>query len=34
MHAMNLWLWLPALFALGVATMAILFAFVNGCDKV
>jgi hypothetical protein len=31
---MNLVLWLPAMFLLGLATMALLFAFLAGCDKV
>ncbi len=31
---MNLTPWLPALFLLGLATMALLFAFLAGCEKV
>ncbi len=31
---MNLVIWLPALFLLGLAAMALLFAFLSGCDKV
>jgi hypothetical protein len=31
---MNLWIWLPALFILGAVTMAAMFAFVIGCEKV
>jgi hypothetical protein len=31
---MSLELWLPALFLLGLVTMALLFAFVVGCEKV
>jgi hypothetical protein len=31
---MNLAVWLPALLLLGLATFALLFAFVQGCDKV
>jgi hypothetical protein len=31
---MNLEVWLPALFLLGLATMALLFAFLGGCEKV
>jgi hypothetical protein len=31
---MNLWIWLPLLFALGLITMAALFAFIKGCEKV
>jgi hypothetical protein len=31
---MNLTLWLPAMFLLGLATLGLMFAFVAGCDKV
>jgi hypothetical protein len=31
---MNLAVWLPALFVLGLATMGLLFAFASGCEKV
>lgn len=31
---MSLWIWLPALFVLGVATMALMLAFLLGCEKV
>jgi hypothetical protein len=31
---MDLMFWLPCLFLLGVATMAAMFAFLVGCDKV
>jgi hypothetical protein len=31
---MNLAVWLPALFALGLVVMALLFAFVAGCARV
>jgi hypothetical protein len=34
MEPFNLAIWLPGMFLLGVATMALLFAFVVGCDKV
>lgn len=34
MTEMNLWIWLPVLFLVGAATMAALFAFVRGCEKV
>jgi hypothetical protein len=34
MSAMNLWVWLPALFVVGTVAMAALFAFVLGCEKV
>jgi hypothetical protein len=31
---MNLVIWLPALFLLGLAGLALMFAFVFACDKV
>lgn len=31
---MNLTVWLPALFLLGVATMLLLFAFLAACERV
>lgn len=31
---MNLSLWLPAMLGLGLATMALMFAFLQACDKV
>jgi len=31
---MNLWVWLPAMIILGLAVMAIMFAFLKGCEKV
>lgn len=31
---MNLALWLPALFVLGLAVMGLLYAFLVGCEKV
>jgi hypothetical protein len=31
---MDLSVWLPALFLLGLATMGALFAYMLGCDKV
>jgi hypothetical protein len=31
---MNLTVWLPAMFLLGLATMALMFAFLAGCEKV
>jgi hypothetical protein len=34
MEPFNLAVWLPALILLGLATMALLFAFVVGCEKV
>jgi hypothetical protein len=34
MQPFDLATWLPGLFLLGLATMALLFAFVVGCEKV
>ena len=31
---MNLEIWLPAMFVLGIATLGLLTAFVTACDKV
>ncbi len=31
---MNLSVWLPALFALGLVTLGLMFAFVAACEKV
>lgn len=31
---MNLWIWIPAMVGLGLVTMALMFAFLEGCDKV
>jgi hypothetical protein len=31
---MNLVLWLPAMFGLGLAVMALCYAFLNGCEKI
>jgi hypothetical protein len=31
---MDLAVWLPALFLLGLVTMALIFAFVAGCERV
>jgi hypothetical protein len=31
---MNLVVWLPALFVLGLATLGLMFAFASGCEKV
>jgi len=31
---MNLAIWLPTLLLVGLATLALLFAFVRGCEKV
>jgi hypothetical protein len=30
----NLYVWLPAMFLLGLAAMGLMFAFVIACDKV
>ena len=34
MEPFDLAVWLPGLFLLGLVTMALLFAFVVGCEKV
>ena len=34
MTPFNLAVWLPAIFLLGLATLALMFAFVWACDKV
>ena len=31
---MNLTIWLPAMFALGLATLGLMFAFLAGCDRI
>jgi len=31
---MNLMIWLPALFLLGLAAVGLMFLFVEACDKV
>jgi hypothetical protein len=31
---LDLTIWLPALFALGLATLGVLFAFVYACERV
>ncbi len=31
---MNLFIWLPAMFLLGLASMAICFLFLLGCEKI
>ncbi len=31
---MNLTVWLPSLFLLGLATMGLMFAFLAGCERV
>jgi len=31
---MDLVIWLPALFGLGLVTMLLMFAFVEGCSRV
>jgi len=31
---MNLLIWLPALFLLGLVAMALVFAFASGCERV
>jgi hypothetical protein len=34
MEPFNLAIWLPALFLLGLAATALLFAFIIGCEQV
>jgi hypothetical protein len=34
MEPLNLAVWLPGLFALGLAVLGLMFAFTAGCDKV
>ena len=31
---MNLMVWLPAMFALGLAAMVLMFAFLAGCTRI
>ncbi len=31
---MNLWIWLPGLFALGLGCMGLCLAFVDACDAI
>ena len=31
---MNLYIWLPALFALGLLTLGLMFVFVGACERV
>ena len=31
---MNLFIWLPAMFALGLVTMGLCLAFVGACDRI
>ena len=31
---MNLWVWIPAMVALGLVTMGLMFAFLRGCEEV
>jgi hypothetical protein len=31
---MNLTVWLPGMFLLGLATFGLMFAFLTGCEKV
>jgi len=31
---MNLLVWLPAMFVLGLATMGLLLAFASGCERI
>jgi hypothetical protein len=31
---MNLWIWLPALFALGLGAMGLCWAFLEACERI
>jgi hypothetical protein len=31
---MNLWIWLPAMFALGLVSLGICLAFVSACERI
>jgi hypothetical protein len=31
---MNLVVWLPAMFALGLSVMAVCYAFLSGCERI
>ncbi len=31
---MNLYIWLPAIFVLGLASLAVCLAFVYGCERI
>lgn len=31
---MDLWIWLPSLFALGLVSMGLCLAFTEGCDQI
>ena len=31
---MNLFIWLPAMFLLGLASMGLCFLFLEGCEKI
>jgi hypothetical protein len=31
---MNLEIWLPAMFLLGIAAMALMYLFMDGCEKI
>jgi hypothetical protein len=31
---MNLFVWMPAMFLLGLATLGVLFAFIKACERV
>jgi hypothetical protein len=34
MEPFNLTVWVPGLFLLGVVTLAVLYAFIDACDRV
>jgi hypothetical protein len=31
---MNLYVWLPAMFGLGIVTMLLCYAFIGACEKI
>jgi hypothetical protein len=31
---MNLWIWLPALFALGLVSLGLCWAFIDACERI
>ena len=34
MEPFNLTVWIPAMILLGLATLGLLFAFIEGCDRI
>jgi hypothetical protein len=33
-HSMNLYIWLPAMFGLGIFSLTLCFVFLIGCEKI